>query len=165
MLGIVNTTWSDSSLEMIVSDPQSLAGRTVTDVASRDVKWTIKRRSKLQEDQRYLPQINHCPRLIQGMEVKPTQQIKPEVSSPNLQRYVPKGERSVSSTLKDSEYVSTYSKDVLSYERPPSCVRQAPRQIIQQHVTEYQSPSLSIPKGTGTWWSINANTQRYSNTN
>lgn len=156
-LGISNATWSDQHLEMIVNSPKSLSGLTLSEVTSRHVKWTIARRTQLQEDHRYLPQINECPRLIPGMPVNtPRAAATESPKTPTLQRYIPKGEKSTQTTLKDSEYVSIFPKDVVPYERAASCVRQPTRQVVQQTVTDYQNPSR------GTWWSINTNSQGYT---
>lgn len=58
-LGITNWTWSSESLEFVVNEPRSLAGKTVSEVAN-GVEWTIEKRNLLQADHREVAQVNSC---------------------------------------------------------------------------------------------------------
>lgn len=58
-LGILETTWSDTLRENVVTRPPENAGLTVSEVGTR-IKWNIDKRMQLQTHHRFLPQVTSC---------------------------------------------------------------------------------------------------------
>lgn len=176
-LGIMNATWSDQHLESIITSPPSFAGLSVSEVCSRHIKWNIARRYKLQEDHRYLPQLNQCPRLIPEKEkgkkaVRVTTTTRRPANS--LSRYTPgRNDNKKQIDLSDDksaedwedyiqeEFETIFAKNVIPYERDPTCANT--KQMIQT-MTQYNQNPLSEAEGypKETWWSINSKIPVYS---
>lgn len=130
-LGIWNTTWSNSRIENIVTEPSHNAGLAVSEVGTYRIDWTLEKRDQLEKYHRYLPQITQCPPFISSEAVSSR---LPSFRNPkayeglrrNKINTIGSSDSSISSLQKeiqnpDYEFVSIYDKDIIPYELPNNC--------------------------------------------
>lgn len=130
-LGIWNTTWSNSRIENIVTEPSHNAGLVVSEVGTYRIDWTLEKRNQLQKYQRYLPQITQCEPFI-SLEVV-TSRI-PTFQNPRAYDTLRRNkinthsssDSSISSVQKEIrnpeyEFVTIYDKNIVPYELPSNC--------------------------------------------